>query len=171
AGSELNIEGVAELDGKLRFFQRGNGATIDGRAPVDATIDVSTDALLTFLRDPEHAPVPELSTPVRYALGALGGVRLTFNDAATSGRDVLFLAGAEASADVVEDGEVEGSVLGVIDAEGHVRWARIVDEHGAPLCDKPEGLCVDPNDPKRLYAVTDRDDATKPTELLTLELT
>jgi hypothetical protein len=170
AGSELNVEGVAEVGDRLRFFQRGNGATLDGRAPVDATIDVSTDALLAFLEDPEHAPVPELLAPTRFELGALRGVRLTFNDAATDGDRVLFLAGAEATADVVEDGEVQGSVLGVIDAEGRVRWARLVDEHGAPLVDKPEGLCLDPRDPSRLYAVTDRDDATKPAELLTIEL-
>ena len=38
SGSELNLEGAVVDGPSLRLFQRGNGATIDGREPIDATV-------------------------------------------------------------------------------------------------------------------------------------
>jgi hypothetical protein len=63
---------------------------------------------------------------VRYDLGALGDAadpqRLGFTDATPfGGGGVLYVAAAEASADVYEDGPVGGSALGVIDADGAAR--------------------------------------------------
>jgi hypothetical protein len=163
SGSELNIEGLTDVGhGHLRLFQRGNGVARNGVAAVD----VSLAELLAFVDAPATAPVPRLSNPVRYQLGALDGVRLTFSDAARRGRSVLFLAAAEASADSTHDGGMVGSVLGIIDPDGTVRWVQIMDDAGKPVRDKPEGICVDPHDANRLWLVTDADDPDRPSELL-----
>jgi hypothetical protein len=170
AGSELNIEGATEVGGRVRLFNRGNGAPTAGRRPVDASVDLEASALMAFLLAPDHAPVPELLAPTAYTLGTLGDVRLTFSDAATRAGEVFFLAAAEASADAIQDGEVKGSVFGVLDPEGRARWIPIVDEVGALLLHKPEGLCLDPRREDRVYLVTDRDDPNEAAELLVVEL-
>ena len=60
AGSELNVEGAAAIDGRVRLFNRGNGAVVEGRRPLDASVDLSAVELLAFLRNAESAPVPAL---------------------------------------------------------------------------------------------------------------
>lgn len=169
AGSELNIEGVARVGDALRFVQRGNGAPKDGLLPIDATADVPIDALLASLRG---EPVTLSLERVRpYALGAIDGVRLTFTDAWSDGREPLwFLAAAEASPDTYSDGEVKGSAIGWIDADGSGHWCAIRDERGALFCDKAEGLALDPSDPSRAWLVIDKDDPDAPCELCELRL-
>jgi len=49
SGSELNVEGAIEIDGDLRLFNRGNGAPVQGRLPVDATCDVRLAELLDYV--------------------------------------------------------------------------------------------------------------------------
>lgn len=169
SGSELNIEGVARVGDVLRFVQRGNGAPKDGLLPIDATADVSIEALLASLRG---APVTLSLERVRpYELGAIDGVRLTFTDAWSDGGEPLwFLAAAEASPDTYRDGEVKGSAIGWIDAEGVGHWCAIRDERGELFCDKAEGLALDPQDPSRAWVVVDKDDPSAPCELCELRL-
>jgi hypothetical protein len=170
SGSEMNVEGAACLDGAIRLFNRGNGAPVDGRMPVDATCDVDWSELRAHLAAPYRQPVPAIRRVTRYHLGDIGGCPLTFTDAAERGADVLFSAAAEDSPDAVRDGPVAGSALGIIAADGTVRTALVQGEDGAPLLEKVEGVWPDPADPARVLAVVDRDDPAAPSLLLEITL-
>ena len=169
AGPSLNIEGAVRVGpDTLRLVNRGNGAPVAGEVPVDAAVDLSWSALLAWLQDP-HTPPPPLGRVRRYALGRLGEVRLSFTDATASPADPLFLAAAEDSPDAVEDGPVVGVAVGVLGGDG-ARWTRLRDLDGRDLTDKAEGLCLDPIDPYRAWAVFDLDDPSRPTEIAEVHL-
>ena len=59
----------------------GNGAARGSRTPLDATCDLSVDALVRHLEAPDHVPTPPLGAIVHWQLGAIDGTRLTFTDA------------------------------------------------------------------------------------------
>jgi hypothetical protein len=166
AGDELNLEGLALIDGgkSVRLFQRGNGV-----ASHNGFVDVELAPLLKSLRDPS-APLPPLSGFTRVELGTTSGTRLTFTDGKQlDAQRTAYLAAAEASPNAIDDGEVVGCALGVLDDSG-AHHALIHDEHGKVLCDKTEGLAFDEHDPSRAYVVVDKDDAAVPSELLVLSL-
>lgn len=165
AGSELNVEGAVIVDGALRLFQRGNGAPRDGIVAVNATCDVPLEG---FLRWIEGGRVPEPTNVRRYDLGTERGVMYGFTDATVIGGRVFVVAGAEDSPDVVQDGEVLGTRIGVIDEDG-VRFATLLDPEGRPSLAKVEGIAPSA-DPRRLHAVTDLDDPDAPSLLCELEL-
>jgi len=165
AGSELNLEGAVLLPGGvLRLFNRGNGASPDGRLPVDATCDLPWPGLLGRLADP-----PRPANVVHWDLGALAGTRLSFTDAALAGDAILFLAAAEASPDTYRDGPVAGSALGRLDGSTG-RWTPLRDTDGRLLIEKAEGLALDPSHPHRAFVVVDKDDASSPAELCVIDL-
>ena len=177
AGSELNVEGAVIVDGALRLFQRGNGAPRDGIVAVNATCDVPLEG---FLRWIEGGAVPAMGNVRRYDLGAERGVMYGFTDATVIGGRVFVVAGAEDSPDVVQDGEVLGTRIGVIgmpsrsgappaiDGEG-VRFAPLLDPEGRPSLAKVEGIAPGV-EPGRLHAVTDLDDPDAPSLLCEIEL-
>ncbi|MFN2387168.1 MAG: hypothetical protein ABR576_12950 [Thermoanaerobaculia bacterium] len=171
AGSELNVEGAVFVDGRIRLFGRGNGRPRDGLRPVDATCDLDWLQLLSHLEDPEHVAPPRPSRIVQVHLGTLGGLRLGFTDATLGAGRVLFSAVAEASPDVTRDGPVTGSVLGVFDGAGRVRWTSVMDSHGELFDGKIEGLQLADVTRGRLHVVVDRDDCDRATELCEVELT
>ncbi len=171
AGSDMNIEGALALPGTLRLFSRGNGAAKHGRAPVNASGELETAALLAYLADPAAAPVPRLSAVVQYELGELDGLPLGFTDAALAGETLLYTAAAEASKDASEDGRVSGSVIGLIPARGELRFVPITETDGARSTDKVEGLVAVPGRPDKVYIVVDPDDHTRPSELCEVLLT
>lgn len=163
AGSEMNLEGALLLPGRtLRLFQRGNGAAKDGRVAVDATCEVDLDDALA-----NRAAKPR---DVRaYDLGAIDGIRLTFTDAALdAGGRTHYLAAAENSPDTYHDGENKGCVLGRIAADGTAEYGRIHEPEGKPSKRKLEGLAFDPAR-KRWLAVEDRDDPSRPTEMVWID--
>ena len=162
AGSELNIEGVARIGDRLRLFNRGNGAPHGALLPVDATCDVSADALLAHL---EGGPLPTIDSIVQYDLGDIDGVRLGFTDAVMTDR-LFYLAAAEDSPDAVRDGPVAGVAIGLLD---ELRYARVRTESG-PFDGKAEGIAFDPKDPRRGWLVVDRDDPGAAGELWEFEL-
>jgi len=170
AGSELNIEGVATIPyGGLRLLQRGNGAPRGDLEPVDATAEVSWSLLLDYLHG--RGPPPPIENVTRYDLGQLGGVRLTFTDAVDRGQgQTLFLATAEDSPDAVRDGEVTGSVVGLLAPPEPPRWCPLCDDQGEPLALKGEGIALSRSRPDRLFAVLDSDSPATPAELLEIEL-
>lgn len=185
SGSELNIEGAVPIDDDILFFQRGNGAPSATLGPVDATARVARAPLLRRLRSASNADKyePALENVVVWDLGAPSTARsdgasaapahrLTFTDGAlTSKGKTAFLACAEDSPDATKDGPVSAVAIGVLDDRaGVAELGLLFDEHGAPLLDKAEGLAFDPDDPKRAFVVTDRDDPTAPCELLELRL-
>jgi len=132
---------------------------------VNATATLSLPGLVALLAAPEVAEVPPLSAVEPWALGAVGGARLTFTDLAATPAGVLFAAAAEASADALRDGPVTGVVVGRL-ADGEA--ALMLDEAGRPSCDRVEGI-AHPAD-GRLFAVVDRDDPAVPAELLEIAL-
>jgi hypothetical protein len=136
---------------------------------------VELEALLLYLRslaDGDVAPCPPLRDVVAWELGAAEGTRLTFTDGvSTRTRWTAFLACAEASPDATRDGPVSGVAVGRLDPRAReAELAMIVDEHGAPLLDKAEGIALDDEDVRRAWLVVDRDDPDAPAELLELRL-
>lgn len=170
AGSELNVEGAIFLSDRLRLFGRGNGAVRDDVRPVNATCDLDWRTLLVHIESPESFPPPPPTNVTRYELGVLGGIPLTFTDAALWRRSVLYSAAAEASPDATRDGLVSGSALGVIDERQRVRWTPLVDRSGAPFVGKVEGLAAVSGAEARVYAVVDADDPDAASLLCTVEL-
>ena len=178
AGSELNIEGMALLDeahggapgGTLRLFNRGNGAADATGPAVDATCDLSLQALLAHLRDPLAHAAPGPGNVVGHDLGRVDGTRLTFTDATATPQGIVFLASAEASPNAIDDGDVAGTAIGLLRPGGTRLMVPILDERGRPLKDKVEGIAIDPAVPGKAFVVVDRDDAKAPAELLILSL-
>lgn len=169
SGSELNLEGAAALGNDVVLLQRGNGRARGQLSPVDAIARVEARALVAYLDSADTAPPPPLRSVVQYDLGAIGEVRLGFTDATTRDGRLIYLAAAEDSPDVVRDGAVVGTAVGVIDPDGSARQCPIT-EAGAPFTGKAEGIAIDPRDARRAYVVLDRDDPGVPAELCTLEL-
>lgn len=169
SGVGLNIEGAARVGpDTLRLFQRGNGAPVGDRMPVNASCDLSLRALLAWLEDP-MSPLPILTSVVQYDLGAAEGVALGFTDAAAVPGGVLYLAAAEDTPNAVDDGPVVGVAMGLLWGEGGC-WTLLREADGSPVLDKAEGLCMDPADPARGWVVFDLDDPDRPTELAPLRL-
>ena len=182
AGAELNVEGAAcvatPAGPVVRLFARGNGLgnalagaadAAAGAAPANATsatCDLPLDALLAHLLGTAPAPPPARVT--RYDLGTLGGERLGFTDATPLGGGVLYLAAAERSADVLDDGPVTGSAVGRIAADGSARWAPLTGPAGEPFPRKAEGVA--PAGPGRLWVVLDEDDPDAPALLCDVAL-
>jgi len=160
--AELNIEGAFQDEGgDLILMQRGNG-----KGGVDAIFRVSSgwvDRLVLAL----EPGTPMILDFQRWSLGEISGVRLTWTDGMYERKDSWwYCAAAEASRDVVEDGDVAGSAIGRI-CDGVGRWAPILDEGGQLYRGKVEGLAWDGD---ALLAVVDPDDHTIPSDLLQLQL-
>jgi hypothetical protein len=172
AGSDMNVEGALHVDGTLKLFGRGNGAVRGELRPVNASCDVSWPSLRAYLEGPRSTAPPVPVAITQYELGTLEGVPLGFTDV-TRGRGnvVLYAAAAEASPDATRDGEVRGSVVGVLDAlSGIARWTRLHDKTGAPFIGKVEGLTMDAQRSDRAFAVVDSDDHSSASHLLELQL-
>jgi len=170
AGSDLNIEGALALPGALRLYSRGNGTSKRGRDPVNASCELDLPALLAYLSDPAHAPVPTPRAIAQYDLGLLAGLPLGFTDAAIAGETLLYTAAAEASPDAATDGAVTGSVIGLIPRQGDLRYAPLTDVHGRPTSDKVEGLVPVPGATDRVLVVVDADDPLRASELCEVQL-
>ncbi len=171
SGSEMNIEGAVWIDGRIRLFNRGNGAPGNELLPVDATCDLEWSTLWSHLQDPEGVPPPSPETILQYDLGTLDGQRLGFTDATLGPAGMLFFsATAEDSPDAYHDGPVVGSVLGVLRGGEHAEWAVLVDTNGDRFDGKVEGVFIPPERPCQAYVVVDRDDPDDPSELCEVEL-
>ena len=169
AGSQMNIEGAVHLGDRVRLFGRGNGTPRDGLLPVNATCDLDWETFRAHVRDPDRAPPPEPTNVVRYDLGSLGGIPLGFTDAASWRDAILYSAAAEDSPDVIEDGPVHGSAIGVIHSGGETRYAVLTDSSGARYDGKVEGILPLENG-AGLLAVVDADDPDVPSHLCTIDL-
>ncbi len=170
AGSDMNIEGVVSIGDRLRIFGRGNGKARDGARPLDATCDLSLHDLLRWLDDPDEARMPRPTDIVQYTLGEIDGIALGFTDAAERGGRIYFTASAEASEDASTDGEVAGSVIGVMTDATEPRYVRLADARGRVVRDKVEGLALSSDDASRLWVVIDADDPARPSELCEVRL-
>lgn len=166
-GAPLNLEGACVAGDDLVLLQRGNGA--GGRpavvrialAEVQAQLFGGGASLRSLRVDPVDLP-------------HLDGIALGFTDACLVRADrLLFLAAAEASANVVDDGTVAGSQLGILTLGARPAveaWIPLLEADGRPSRRKAEGVCLDPERKGVAYVVVDADDPTTPSELLEVEL-
>ena len=86
---------------------------------------------------------------------------------------MLYLAAAEASPDAINDGEVVGAVVGVIEeCEGgtSARWTELRDRNGRILPLKAEGIAIVNGSPGRLLVAVDVDAHDEPSELLEVQI-
>ncbi len=170
AGSDMNIEGALVVPGVLRLFGRGNGKATGNLMPINATCDLSLDALLSYLNSRIRVDPPVPTNIVQYDLGEIDGVALGFTDATAFGACVLYSATAESSTDATTDGPVGGSALGIISPRGLVRYALVTDETGRVLDDKVEGVLLSRTSKQRAYIVLDTDDPARASELCDVAL-
>jgi hypothetical protein len=106
-----------------------------------------------------------------YDLGTLDDVALAFTDACVLPDGALcYAAAAEQSPNVVDDGEVVGSAIGLLDADGAARWTPLLDADGSPFRGKIEGVLPADATGSALWVVTDVDDPERPSELGRVEL-
>lgn len=150
----LNVEGAAILGERLWLFHRGN----ESRAG-NVVAEVSLVDLGASLRGDLDLDVEELRELTTYELGEMAGVPLCFSDAtALSDELVCFTASAEGE----RDGDIEGSVVGTISADGQVRRLRTIDRRW-----KVEGVhaAVDTGVVDFVF-VCDQDDDEVPSPLL-----
>ena len=143
--SEINIEGGVFFDQELLLFQRGNGEKGE-----NGVIYCELTSLQTLIFK-AYKPM---------ALPLLQGVAATFTDACRYQDLVLFVAVAEDSQSTYLDGEVKGSLLGLMNHHGDILQHEIIATQS-----KPEGIDWDEVD-KKIYLVTDDDDRNKPSQLL-----
>jgi hypothetical protein len=178
AGSELNIEGAALLGDRVRLFQRGNGAVVDGVDPLNATVDLSLQELLSEMNHWESDPSGEcrvaLQSITSYSLGTLDGVGLSFTDATPwpsshPGR-VAWLAAAEDSPDTYRDGVCAGSALGFMDPDGAIGHQPLRTSTAELFRAKAEGIVFDRDDPTLAWVVLDLDDPERPSELCSVRV-
>lgn len=171
AGSRLNIEGAVCDGEKVYLFQRGNGAASDGRLPVNAMASFAIAEVQQFLDAPKTAAVPAMRALQRFDLGGFhhNGALIAwgFADACFHSGKIWFVLSAEASPDVLDDGEVAAAAIGFLDDSG-AHFGLISDTNGQVVRDKLEGLASDGSG--GFYAVSDNDDPAQAAQLLGLVL-
>lgn len=154
---ELNVEGATLMDDRLWLLNRGAGDTPNAIAQLEMA-----DVLDTLLRD-RRFDAAELAALHAYELGAIDGAMLTFSDATPLGGGILvFTASAERTSNTYDDGEIAGSVLGLIDQDGEVARLRTIDR-----AHKVEGVHASlDTGVLDLLLVADQDDSAQPAPLL-----
>lgn len=154
----LNIEGAVITGNEVWLFQRGNSA--GGKNAIVRTPIATLDSLLQKTPG-RFSPVLEI---VDIFLGDLHGVPLGFTDA-TLLRDeiIIFSAAAEDTADTYLDGKCTGSVIGMLEGNGTIKWQKALTKK----C-KIEGIAVREPSPTTLEClmVTDADDPEIAADLL-----
>lgn len=118
-GGDINIEGAAVVGDRLWLFHRANR----GRAP-NTVAEFELGDLSRTLREDLVVDPDELAAVRAYELGGLDGVGLCFSDATTLTDELVCFS---ASAEGEEDGDIHGSVVGTISADGLVRRLRAID--------------------------------------------
>jgi hypothetical protein len=121
---ELNIEGASALSDRLWLFHRGN--TEEG---LNVVAEIPLDDFIGGVQDDGRIACDEEVRTRAYELGELDGVPLTFSDATPLADElVVFTASAEPGSDPHgTDGQIRGSVVGMIDDDGHVQRLRTID--------------------------------------------
>jgi hypothetical protein len=168
SGSELNIEGVLYADGRLRLFNRGNGAPRYGLQPVNAVGELDWVSFWTHVTHPDSYAPPALEDIRQYDLGMLNGGKLGFTDASMTPLGLMYAASAEDSPDATRDGIVTGSAVGILSSAEGARWIELRDPDGQLFPHKVEGLCP-ADDPGCFYLVVDVDDPDQASELYQLD--
>lgn len=156
---DLNIEGLAVLGKSLRLVHRGNSAR-----GYNALVDLDLKQVLEAAMKGGSVPAGALQRTLKVELGAVEGTEVpwTFTDLAPlDQKRSVFIAAAEDTDNPYEDGEVLGSAVGILEADGTVSTFRRVRQ-----VLKLEGVDVQRQGNRlELTLVTDPDDATKPARM------
>lgn len=151
--NELNIEAAVVVENDLYLFNRGE----------NMIFKLKVSQFKKFLKDQGTFPIPEIS---RYELPEIKGIKAGFSGATYFPDRKLFLitASVENTSNWINDGEVLGSFLGVLDLQDFSRkkesvWT-LLTHKGQPLIKKVESItCVTTSakDSVNLLMVTDSD--------------
>jgi hypothetical protein len=148
---DLNIEGGLYRANELLLLQRANRG-----AARSVAMHFAWDDARPWLLGRGGA-APRARSLVDYDLGMIDGVPLGFTDAAPlPNGDWVFSAAAEATKDSYLDGECVGSAIGVVGADGRLRWLRRLEGNW-----KVEGIAATlaaDGETLELTLVTDADD-------------
>ncbi len=162
---ETNLEGVSVFGSTLWLYQRG---------PQPAAVAFELEPVLRLFSGQQASLAP--SAVERLDLGAINGVPFGLSDVTTWGKKRLFLAVAEDTSNPVDDGEILGTLVGVLDGNA-VHSARLLDERGEPARVKAEGIVLARVDTPvagttelELLIALDADDANVPAELCRVSL-
>ena len=96
--SDLNIEGAFYQNDNLYLFNRGNG-------------DTSLNGIFIYNKEFDNVIFKKFSLPV------INNIEASFTDAILLDNNIYFLACAENTSNTYDDGEIYGSILGIIDFE------------------------------------------------------
>lgn len=173
---EINLEGLAFGEENVYILNRGNVSGIKNVA-----LSFSKVEFIEYIQGHiEGVPFPSIH-PVE--LPAQEGVQTGFTGADFFDGKFWFTSSAEDTTNAYDDGEVKGSLLGLLKvsqvSNGRFMEERIglgaqaffLDENGAPYKGKIESVSVYEKDEEGVYtalAVTDNDG--KPSELLLLDI-
>ena len=153
----LNIEGASVLGDRLWLFHRGNREGSD-----NAIAELDLEDVMRSLGTDWRIDVEELRGVREYELGEFDGTPLCFSDATpVADQLVVFTAAAEVDGGE-EDGNIKGSVVGTVDADGTITRLRTIDPQW-----KVEGVhaAVDTGVIDFVF-VCDQDDPSAPSPLL-----
>jgi hypothetical protein len=164
---QLNLEGAARHENRVRWFQRGNlHAGI-----ASASVDLPLEALVAAVLGRADAVSVTVRRPLRYDLGQVEGVGLAVTDAVAlpDGR-MLLSAAAEDTPNAVDDGPVVATALALVDDETVVAVEPLPEVDGH--VHKVEGLALRAVEggTVRLLAVVDDDDPETPSAELDLRV-
>ncbi|GHA74316.1 DUF6929 family protein [Pontibacter akesuensis] len=170
---ELNLEGLALDKTYVYLLQRpaGGGANV--------LIRLDADAFKRFVM--EGAEIPAAAV-YHFTLPAMGQNKASFSGAYASGDRLFFTASVEDTPNAIEDGEVLGSYIGVIDLNAlpyatdsnnplNVPTVLIQNSDGSPYLGKAESLVVLAGEEQGQYeVVVVSDDDLGHSELLEVQL-
>jgi hypothetical protein len=142
---ELNLEGGAVWGECVWLCSRGNSERRD-----DALIELELHGFCAAIAAGRAPDAAVLRSVRRVQLGELSGAPLSFTDLSVLRGQLVFSAAAEASANTYDDGEVTGSIVGVLSALGLPQWPEQIPGL------KIEGICA--ADENTLFLVADADD-------------
>lgn len=154
----LNVEGCSVVGERLWLLHRGNR----GGTP-NLVAELSLEAVMSSLQRDGTFAADELEAMRSYDLGELDGTPLAFSDVTPlADQLVVFTASAETDPGGDEDGEIRGSVVGTLGADGSVQRLRAIDRKW-----KVEGVhaSIDTGVVDLLF-VCDQDDPDTPSPLL-----
>lgn len=159
---DLNVEGLASLGETLRLVHRGNSARGS-----NAIVDLDLETVMQSAQRGRAVGPEALKSISEVELGAVEGVPWTFTDLAPLGDGrSLFLAAAEDTDDPYSDGEILGSAVGILEADGTVTGFRAVSNTV-----KLEGVHVQKEAQHyQLWMVSDPDSKSTPARIYRLSL-
>lgn len=162
---KLNIEGIAANDAYVLLVQRGN---VTGN---NVLISYPAEELYQYLlQKSAYLPVPIIQ---QYTLPTLAGLQSGFSGITfiPNTSTLFFTASVEGTTNEIDDGEITGSYVGLIDCSNNTIKSKLIDYEGTIYLGKIESIAVqmfDGSETIRAVAVTDSDKGGS--ELLFLQI-